>query len=94
MAHRSRETGTDLSHGLTGDRLSAGAKSLRTGGPASHSERPRVIPDSSGKVPLLRGKINIPAFGTAEIEDDLQPIKAARSALSGARKYSPGGCEA
>jgi len=29
-------------------------------GPASRSERPRISPDSSGKVPLSRGKINIP----------------------------------
>ena len=41
----------------------ARGQSRRAGGPASHSERPRISPDGSGKVPLSRGKINISAVG-------------------------------
>ncbi len=57
--HRNGKQDLILFDGLT-DARSIGAKASHQGSRLP-SERPRISPDYSGKVPLSRGKINIPA---------------------------------
>ena len=54
----------------------ARGQSRRAGGPASHSERPRISPDGSGKVPLSRGRINIPAVGRTRSDRNASCLSA------------------
>jgi hypothetical protein len=60
--HRNGKQDLILFDGLT-DARSIGAKASHQGSRLP-SERPRISPDYSGKVPLSRGKINIPASET------------------------------